>query len=108
MLSNVRVLMIRIFSFLALAATALSAYAIDPPTNVVTRAGDQSIVLHWDKNSEPDLAGYRAYRSTTSSGGPFTLQTPSLLTSPGYSDQCNTMLWSPALVTTLVGGSMAY
>ncbi|MEO6035343.1 MAG: glucoamylase family protein [Verrucomicrobiota bacterium] len=60
-----------------------SALAIQAPTGLVSRTGDQSIVLHWERNSEPNLAGYRVYRSLSSSG-PFTLQ--SLLTSPGFCD----------------------
>jgi hypothetical protein len=44
-----------------------------PPTGVgapgVT-AG--SVHLHWNANSEPDLAGYRIYRATAGSGGPWT------------------------------------
>lgn len=40
--------------------------AIPPaaPANVVTRAGDRSVVLHWDRNVERDLAGYNIYRSS--------------------------------------------
>lgn len=62
-----------------------SAVAIEAPTGFVSRAGDQSIILHWDRNDESDLAGYRVYRSL-SSGGPFVAQSPSLLTSPGFCD----------------------
>ncbi|MGA2659755.1 MAG: glucoamylase family protein [Verrucomicrobiota bacterium] len=51
----------------------------------MSRTGDLSIVLHWNRNTEPNLAGYRAYRSL-SSGGPFTLLNSSLLTAPGYCD----------------------
>jgi hypothetical protein len=40
--------------------------------------------LHWDKNNEPNLAGYRVYRSSNSSG-PFVVQ-GSLVTSPGFCD----------------------
>ncbi len=69
------------------AAAALGqAIAIQPPANPVSRAGDQSVVLHWDRNSEPNLWGYRVYRSTTSVAGPFTLVTSTLLASPGYCD----------------------
>ena len=60
--------------------------AAQPPSGVVSRTGDQSIVLHWDKSTESDLAGYRVYRSFTN-GGPFTLlTTDGPLPSPGYCD----------------------
>src|SRR6185503_12224354 len=68
--------------FLAVACDL--AVAIEAPTGVVTRVGDQSVVLHWDKNTEANLAGYKVYRSS-SSGGQFVLQ-GSLLTSPGFAD----------------------
>jgi len=77
-----RTLVLRI---LFLAVTFRTAVAIETPTGFVSRAGDQSIVLHWDRNGESDLAGYRVYRSL-SSGGPFVAQSPSLLTSPGFCD----------------------
>src|SRR5438874_4738014 len=72
--------------FLVAAACPFTiARAINPPTNLVSRAGDQSIVLHWDRNTESNLAGYHVYRSLTN--GPFTLLNPtSLLTAPGYCD----------------------
>src|SRR5438270_6961601 len=79
--------MIRKFTLLFAASVAplAVALAINPPTNLVSRAGDQSIVLHWDRNTESNLAGYRVYRSLTN--GPFTLLNPSsLLTAPGYCD----------------------
>jgi hypothetical protein len=74
-----------IFQILFLAATFHTAIAIEAPTGLVSRAGDQSIVLHWDRNTEANLSGYRVYRSL-SSGGPFVAQSPSLLTSPGFCD----------------------
>lgn len=55
------------------------------PTNVVIFSGDQSAILHWDLDPGPSLAGYNVYRAL-SSGGPFTKQNPSLLTSLGYCD----------------------
>lgn len=64
---------------------ALAAPAIQPPAGVVKRAGDLSVVLHWDQNLESNLAGYRVYRSTSPSG-PFNSVTPSLLTTPGFCD----------------------
>jgi hypothetical protein len=74
--------------FLSLFSLALSlqpASAIQSPTGLVSRAGDSTLVLHWDRNSDPDLSGYRVYRSLTNTG-PFTLVTPTLLTSPGFAE----------------------
>ncbi|HEY5914338.1 MAG TPA: glucoamylase family protein [Verrucomicrobiae bacterium] len=76
------------FQVVLLAASSPMLLAINAPTGLVSRTGDQSIVLHWDANSEPDLAGYRVYRSTNSVG-PFALQTPVLLTSQGFCDLPN-------------------
>ena len=73
-----------VFLFCFLTGALDIALAIDPPTGVVTRSGDQSLVLHWDRSSDSTLAGYRVYRSLTN--GPFALLTPSLLTSPGFCD----------------------
>jgi len=39
------------------------------PTGLVATAGDGTVGLDWNDNGEPDLAGYRVYRSTTSGGG---------------------------------------
>ncbi len=75
-----------ILQVLFLPAALQTALAIQTPTGLVSRTGDQSVILHWDNNSDVDLAGYRVYRSTTGIGGPFSLVTSSLLTSPGYCD----------------------
>ena len=77
---------ISILQLAFLPAVFQTALGIQAPTGVVSRAGDQSIVLHWDKSTDPSLGGYRVYRSTAGSGGPFTLITATLLTSPGYCD----------------------
>lgn len=66
--------------------------AIQKPTGPVSLAGDQSIVLHWERNPEASLAGYRVYRSITGAAGPFTLLNSNLLTSPGYCDLSNQAL----------------
>src|SRR5215831_7847604 len=66
---------------------AQSLYAINPPTGLVSRSGDLSVVLHWDRNSDANLAGYRVFRSLNS-GGPFTALNAltNLITSPGFAD----------------------
>src|ERR1035437_118656 len=74
-----------IFQILFLAATFDTAVAIEPPTGLVIQSGDKSVVLHWNPNSEPNLSGYKVYRSP-SSGGPFVAQNSSLLTAPGFCD----------------------
>src|SRR5690348_7921469 len=62
------------------------ATAVQTPTGLVSRAGDKSIVLHWDPDSEADISGYNVYRSPTN-GGPFVLlNTTGPVTTPGYCD----------------------
>src|SRR6266498_2829444 len=63
---------------------AQNLFGISPPTGLVKRTGDLSVVLHWDRNSDTNLAGYRVYRSINS-GGPFVAQ-GSTLTSAGFCD----------------------
>lgn len=77
---------IAILQVLSLLTAVPVAVAIQTPTGLVSRAGDQSIVLHWDENTDADLAGYRVYRSTSGAGGPFSLVNASLLASPGFCD----------------------
>ncbi len=77
---------IRVLTILATTLVLQRVCAIQAPTGPVIFAGDQSVVLHWDPNTDLNLAGYRVYRSTTSISGPFTLVTPGLLTTPGYCD----------------------
>ncbi|WP_245556456.1 NPCBM/NEW2 domain-containing protein [Deinococcus aquatilis] len=55
-----------------------------PGTLTAVPAPD-GITLDWANNTEPDLAGYRVYRSP-SAGGPFSLLTPQPITTSGYSD----------------------
>src|SRR5437879_5529484 len=74
-----------LFKILLGAAGLQTSLAIQAPTGLVSRTGDQSIVLHWDPVSDANLEGYRVYRSTNSLG-PFALQTSSLLTSCGFCD----------------------
>src|SRR5579862_5776006 len=68
------------------AALVQNAGALQAPGGLVSRTGDQSIVLHWDRNQEPGIAGYNIYRALTN-GGAFTLlNTTGPLTAPGYCD----------------------
>jgi hypothetical protein len=71
-----------IFQLLFLAIAIHSVIAIDAPVGLVSRSGDQSVILQWDRNSETNLSGYRVYRSITN--GPFFLLTN--LPAPGYCD----------------------
>ena len=71
---------------LLLAGAFQFALAIQAPIGVISLAGDQSVVLHWDRSTDASLAGYRVYRSTTGIGGPFSLLSTSLLTGPGFCD----------------------
>ncbi len=69
---------------LFLVAVFQTAFAIQSPTGLVIISGDKSVILHWDPNSDANLAGYKVYRSSTS-GGPFVAQ-GSVLTTPGFCD----------------------
>ncbi|MFA5423482.1 MAG: hypothetical protein WC374_06445 [Phycisphaerae bacterium] len=55
------------------------------PTNLAASAGNETILLEWDDNTEPDLAGYNIYRSTHTGGGYIKLN-EALLTNPSYTD----------------------
>jgi len=64
--------------------TALVSSAAPAPVGLVSRAGDRSVVLHWDNTLEPGLSAYNVYCSLTK-GGPFVLlNTTGPLTSAGY------------------------
>jgi hypothetical protein len=89
---------------LLLLTAVQTAHAIEAPTGVVNRTGDRSVILHWDPNSDANLAGYRVYRSTNNIG-PFALQSSGLLNSPGFCDLLNvkngqTYFYNVTAVTT--------
>ncbi|MCB9898479.1 MAG: endonuclease [Planctomycetes bacterium] len=55
------------------------------PTGLMASAGDGHVVLDWDDNTEPDLAGYTVYRAPTM-GGPYASITASLVAGSIYDD----------------------
>jgi hypothetical protein len=74
-----------VFCLLVLVFAVQSLFAINPPTGLVSRSGSLSVVLHWDRNSDPDFGGYyRVYRSLNV-GGPFVAQ-GSPVTATGFCD----------------------
>ena len=75
-----------ILQLLALPAISQLSLAIQTPGGLISIAGDQSVILHWDRSADAGLAGYRVYRSTNGASGPFSLLNNSLLTGPGYCD----------------------
>ncbi|MFW7413411.1 PQQ-dependent sugar dehydrogenase [Demequina sp. SO4-18] len=57
------------------------------PTGLDAAAGDGAVALTWDDQSEPDLAGYRIYRSETTGTIDPTTDTPiAIVTTPGHTD----------------------
>jgi fibronectin type 3 domain-containing protein len=55
------------------------------PTGVVATGGSMGISLTWNANTEPDLAGYNIYRSSSASGT-FVKLNSNPLTSPKFFD----------------------
>gem|GEM_PF-66203 len=55
------------------------------PHGLVSRSGDSSVVLHWDSNSETELAGYNIYRSTSLNGS-YSKQNTSIVDLLSYAD----------------------
>jgi hypothetical protein len=65
---------------------ALSSSALQPPTGLVSRSGDQSVVLHWARTADPAVNGYNVYRAGSEAGPFVLLNTSGLATTPGYCD----------------------
>jgi fibronectin type 3 domain-containing protein len=56
-----------------------------PPTSLNAVPGDAAVALNWDDNAEANLAGYKVYRASSSSG-PYSVIAASVATS-SYTDQ---------------------
>ncbi|HCL29021.1 MAG TPA: hypothetical protein DIC52_11350 [Candidatus Latescibacteria bacterium] len=69
-------------SFTTLAAPDTSAPGA--PTGLTGTAGNESVALSWETNSEADLGGYNLYRRLTGDGSFVAIAT--LLPTPGYTD----------------------
>jgi hypothetical protein len=55
------------------------------PTNLTATAGNGTVSLDWNNNTEPDLAGYNVYRSTTQGSG-YSRLNGSLVSESNYID----------------------
>ncbi len=55
------------------------------PAEVVTRAGDRSVVLHWLPSPEANVVGYNLYHGLNTNG-PFTLLNSSPVPQPNFTD----------------------
>lgn len=73
------------------------------PTGLTAAAGDRSVALNWDANTEDDLDGYNVYRSTIPGSG-YTLLNGILLNSPEFTDTSVTNFVTYYYVVTAVDG----
>src|SRR6476659_4160050 len=99
----------KVAPLLCLFASLQLGHAIPPPTGLISIAGDKSVVLHWDRVTDPTLAGYHVYRSTSGPTGPFSLAGAGLLTSRGFCDISGSVMngrtnfdYATAVATNLV------
>ncbi len=78
------------------------------PTGLAAIAGDSVVSLDWDDNSDPDLAGYNVYRSTTSGSG-YSLVNGGLVMTSDFVDSTvangTTYYWIVRAVDTMGGES---
>lgn len=61
----------------------LRLFPVAPPTAVTVSSGSGNAVVSWTASTEPTLAGYHVYRAS-SSAGPFTRVTTSLVTGTSF------------------------
>src|SRR5882762_8453729 len=99
---------------LCLFASLQLGHAIPPPTGLISVAGDKSVVLHWDRVTDPTLAGYHVYRSTSGANGPFSLAGAGFLTGLGYCDISGSVVnartnfyYATAVATNLVESALS-
>ena len=62
-----------------------SVAAVQAPVGLVSQAGDQTVVLHWERNNAPSVNGYHIYHALNSVGT-FTVLDAVPATDPGYCD----------------------
>ncbi|HVV72152.1 MAG TPA: glucoamylase family protein [Verrucomicrobiae bacterium] len=78
--------MSRLLVAIALPLLACCSSGAPAPSGIRVRAGDQSVVLHWDQMQEPKVAGYRVYRSVGDEGHFAVVNPDTLLTVAGFCD----------------------
>jgi hypothetical protein len=71
---------------LFLLSSAYVSSAAQPPLDLVSRSGNQSIVLHWERCSDPAVNGYNVYRSDSPIGPFVLLNGAGLVMNPGFCD----------------------
>ena len=60
--------------------------ALEAPRGLVSRVGDRSVVLHWDRSEDPAVNGYNVYRADSATSTFTLLNSSGLVTGPGYCD----------------------
>ncbi len=76
---------IRVYNRSLSAAEVAALFEPAAPQSVTAVSGEGRVTLSWAANKEGDLAGYMVSRATQA-GGPYTLLTPTLLTTLNYVD----------------------